>query len=182
MEEAIDILSGRVEGDLKDVALTLGAHILRNAGAAKTVEEGIEKLDEKIKNGEGLKKLSEMIAAQGGNPDVCYDTALLPKAKTLIELKAEQDGYISQMITSNIGNAAKMLGAGREKKTVELDLSVGIVMKKRVGDAVKKGDVLCVLHAGEKSDRIGAFNLMKKSIRISDKKVVKQPLIQAVVE
>ena len=182
VEEAIDILSGRVEGDLKDVALTLGAHILRNAGAVKTVEEGIAKLDEKIKNGEGLKKLSEMIAAQGGNPDVCYDTALLPKAKTLIELKAEQDGYISQMITSNIGNAAKMLGAGREKKTDMLDLSVGIVMKKRVGDAVKKGDVLCVLHAGEKSDRIGAFNLMKKSILISDKKVVKQPLIQAVVE
>ncbi|MBQ3574446.1 MAG: thymidine phosphorylase [Clostridia bacterium] len=182
VEEAIDILSGRVEGDLKDVALTLGAHILRNAGAVKTVEEGIAKLDEKIKNGEGLKKLAEMIAAQGGNPDVCYNTALLPKAKALVDIKAEKDGYICRMVTSNIGNAAKMLGAGREKKTDVLDLSVGIVMKKRVGDAVKKGDVLCTLHVGEKSDRIGAYNLMKKSIEISDKKVTKQPLIQAVVE
>ena len=76
----------------------------------------------------------------------------------------------------------KMLGAGREKKTDELDLSVGIVMKKRVGDAVKKGDVLCTLHVGEKSDRIGAYNLMKRSIEIADKKVDKLPLIQAVVE
>ena len=182
VEEAIDILSGRVQGDLKDVALTLGAHILRNAGTVKTVEEGINKLDEKIKNGEGLKKLAEMIKAQGGNPDVCYDTSLLPKAKALVDIKAEKDGYISRMVTSDIGNASKMLGAGREKKTDELDLSVGIVMKKRVGDAVKKGDVLCTLHVGEKSDRIGAYNLMKRSIEIADKKVDKLPLIQAVVE
>ena len=182
VEEAIDILSGRVQGDLKDVALTLGAHILRNAGTAKTVEEGIKMLDEKIANGEGLKKLAEMIAAQGGNPKVCYDTSLLPKAKSLVDIKAEKDGYIERMVTSDIGNASKMLGAGREKKTDELDLSVGLVMKKRVGDAVKKGDVLCTLHVGEKSDRIGAFNLMKKAIVISETKPAKQPLIQAVVE
>ena len=74
MEEAIDILSGRVTGDLKDVALTLGAHILRNAGAAKTVEEGMKMLDAKIASGEGLKKFAEMIEAQGGDPKVCYDT------------------------------------------------------------------------------------------------------------
>ena len=182
VEEAIDILSGRVQGDLKDVALTLGAHILRNAGAVKTVEEGIKKLDEKIANGEGLKKLAEMIAAQGGNPDVCYDTSLLPKAKSLVDIKAEKDGYIARMVTSDIGNASKMLGAGREKKTDELDLSVGLVMKKRVGDTVRKGDVLCTLHVGEKSDRIGAFNLMKKAIVISDTKPENQPLIHAVVE
>lgn len=182
VEEAIDILSGKVTGDLKNVALTLGAHILRNAGVVDTVQQGIEKLDEKIQNGEGLKKFAEMIAAQGGDPQVCYDTSLLPKAKKQIDIKAEQDGYISGMITSNIGNAAKLLGAGRERKTDVLDLSVGVVMKKRVGDAVKKGDVLCTLHIGEKSDRIGAFNLMKKSILISNQKVEKRPLIQAVVE
>lgn len=182
VEEAIDILSGKVTGDLKNVALTLGAHILRNAGVVETVQQGIEKLDEKIQNGEGLRKFAEMIAAQGGDPQVCYDTSLLPKAKKLIDIKAEKDGYISGMITSNIGNAAKLLGAGRERKTDVLDLSVGIVMKKRVGDAVKKGDILCTLHIGEKSERIGAFNLMKKSILISDHKVEKRPLIQAVIE
>ena len=182
VEEAIDILAGRTEGALKDVALELGAHILRNAGAVGTVNEGVKLLDEKIRSGEGLKKLAEMIAAQGGDPRVCEDTGLLPKAKTLIDIKADHAGYISSMVTSDIGNAAKLLGAGRERKTDALDLSVGIVMKVRVGDRVKKGDVLCTLHAGEKSDRTGAYNLMKRSITISDEKPEARPLIQVVVE
>ena len=182
VEEAIDILAGRAGGDLKEVALTLGAHILRNAGAAETVEAGVQMLEEKIRNGEGLRKFAEMIAAQGGDPRVCEDTGLLPKAKTLIDLKADADGYVASMVTSDIGNAAKLLGAGRERKTDELDLSVGIVMKKRVGDAVKKGDVLCTLHAGPKSDRMGAYNLLKRSIKIEKEKPEKQPLIRAVIE
>ena len=182
VEEAIDILAGRTQGALKDVALELGAHILRNAGAVATVNEGVKLLDSKIRSGEGLKKLAEMIAAQGGDPRVCEDTGLLPKAKTLIDIKADRDGYVSSMVTSDIGNAAKLLGAGRERKTDALDLAVGIVMKVRVGDHVKKGDVLCTLHAGEKSDRTGAYNLMKRSIAISDEKPAPRPLIQAVVE
>ena len=182
VEEAIDILAGRTQGALKDVALELGAHILRNAGAVATVNEGVKLLDSKIRSGEGLKKLAEMIAAQGGDPQVCEDTGLLPKAKTLIDIKADRDGYVSSMVTSDIGNAAKLLGAGRERKTDALDLAVGIVMKVRVGDHVKKGDVLCTLHAGERSDRTGAYNLMKRSIAISDEKPAPRPLIQAVVE
>ncbi len=182
VEEAIDILAGRAGGDLKEVALTLGAHILRNAGAAPSVEAGIEMLDQKIASGEGLKKFAEMIAAQGGDPRVCEDTGLLPKAKSLIDIPADRDGYISSMTTSDIGNAAKVLGAGRERKTDALDLSVGIVMKVRVGDQVKKGDPLCTLHVGEKSDRVGAYNLMKRSIHISPEKPEKKPLILAVVE
>jgi len=182
VEEAIDVLAGRTEGDLKTVALTLGAHILRGAGAAKDVETGIAMLEEKIKNGEGLKKLAEMIKAQGGDPKVTEDTGRLPKAKTLVDVKADSDGYITSMNTADIGNAAKLLGAGREKKTDELDLSVGIVIKKRLGDKVKRGDVLCTLHVGEKSDRIGAYNLVRRSIVVGKTPCEKKPLILAVVE
>lgn len=182
VEEAIDILAGRAGGDLKEVALTLGAYILRNAGAVEHVDEGVKLLEEKIKSGEGLKRFAMMIEAQGGDPQVCYDTGRLPKAKHLIDIKADRGGYIGSMVTSDIGNAAKLLGAGREKKTDVLDLSVGIVMKKRVGDAVKSGDVLCTLHVGERSDRIGAYNLMKRAIHIVDDKPEKKPLILGVVE
>lgn len=182
VEEAIDILAGRAGGDLKAVALELGAHILRNAGAAASIAEGVEMLDAKIQNGEGLRKFAEMIAVQGGDPRVCEDTGRLPKAKTRIELKADRDGYVESMVTSDIGNAAKLLGAGREKKSDVLDLSVGIVLQKRVGDAVKKGDVLCTLHAGEKSDRMGAYNLLKRAIHIGDQKPERKPLILGVVE
>ena len=182
VEEAIDILAGRAGGDLKEVALMLGAHILHNAGAAKSVEIGVKMLEEKIENGEGLKKFAEMIAAQGGDPRVCEDTGRLPKARTLIDIKADRSGYVSSMATSDLGNAAKLLGAGREKKTDVLDLSVGIVMKKRIGDAVKKGDVLCTLHVGEKSDRMGAYNMVRRAIHIGDEKPEKKALILAVVE
>ena len=160
----------------------LGAHILHNAGAAKSVEIGVKMLEEKIENGEGLKKFAEMIAAQGGDPRVCEDTGRLPKARTLIDIKADRSGYVSSMATSDLGNAAKLLGAGREKKTDVLDLSVGIVMKKRIGDAVKKGDVLCTLHVGEKSDRMGAYNMVRRAIHIGDEKPEKKALILAVVE
>ncbi len=182
VEEAIDVLAGRTKGELKDVALTLGAHILRNAGAAETVEAGIKMLDEKIESGEGLKKLGDMIEAQGGDRRVVEDTSLLPKAPKQIELRADRAGYIARMVTSDIGNAAKLLGAGRERKTDELDLSVGIVMHKRLGDSVKRDEPLATLHVGERSDRVGAYNLLKKSIVIGDEKPEVMPLIQAVIE
>ena len=182
VEEAIDVLAGRTQGALKDVSLTLGAHILRNAGAAPSVEAGIQMLEEKIKSGEGLKKLGDMIESQGGDRRVVEDTGLLPKAPTHVELRAEVSGYVTSMITSDIGNAAKLLGAGREHKTDELDLSVGIVMNVRVGDKVNRGDLLATLHAGPKSDKIGAYNLLRKAIVIGDEQPEHKPLIQAVVE
>ncbi len=182
VEEAIDILAGRTEGDLKTVALTLGAHILRNAGVVSTVEAGVRHLEEKIRSGEGLRKFAEMIAAQGGDPRVTEDTALLPHAPKRIELRADKDGWLGSIVTSDVGNAAKLLGAGRERKTDELDLSVGLIMKKRVGDRLRRGDVIAELHVGEKSDSVGAYNLLKGAIAISDAPVPKPRLIHAVVE
>ena len=182
VEEAIDVLAGRTEGDLKTVALTLGAHILRNAEVAPDVQTGISMLEEKIANGEGLKLFGDMIEAQGGNRRVVEDTGLLPKAPFSVELRADREGYVARMQTDDIGNAAKLLGAGRERKTDVLDLSVGIVMNVRLGDAVRRGDLLATLHVGEKSDKIGAFNLLKRSIIIGDEKPEIKPLIQAVIE
>lgn len=182
VEEAIDVLAGRTEGDLKTVALTLGAHILRNAGEVPTVEAGIRQLESKIQNGEGLEKFAEMIKAQGGDPKVTEDTSLLPRARTTIDIKADVAGYITSINTADIGNAARLLGAGREKKTDELDLSVGIVMKKRLGDPVRRGDVLCTMHVGEHSDRTGAYNVLRRAIVVGDVPGAAKPLIQAVVE
>ena len=182
VEEAVDVLSGRTKGDLLEVSLTLGAHILRSAGKVDSVPAGMDMLRAKIENGEGLRKLAEMIAAQGGDPRVTEDTSLLPKAKAKVELRADESGYVQSIRTSDVGNAAKRLGAGREHKTDPLDLSVGVVMHKRVGDPVRRGDVLCTLHVGEHSDRIGAYNLLRRAIRIGPEPVQKPALIRAVVE
>ena len=182
VEEAVDVLAGRTKGDLLEVSLTLGAHILRSAGKVDSVPAGMDMIRAKIENGEGLRKLAEMIAAQGGDPRVTEDTSLLPKAKAKMELRADEAGYVQSIRTSDVGNAAKRLGAGREHKTDPLDLSVGVVMHKRVGDPVRRGDVLCTLHVGEHSDRIGAYNLLRRAIRIGPEPVQKPALIRAVVE
>ena len=182
VEEAVDVLAGRTKGDLLEISLTLGAHILRSAGKVDSVPAGMDMLRAKIENGEGLRKLAEMIAAQGGDPRVTEDTSLLPKAKAKVELRADESGYVQSIRTSDVGNAAKRLGAGREHKTDPLDLSVGVVMHKRVGDPVRRGDVLCTLHVGERSDRIGAYNLLRRAIRIGPEPVQKPALIRAVVE
>ena len=182
VEEAIDVLAGRSAGDLKTVALELGAHILRNAGAARSVEEGRKLLNEKLESGEGLKKLAELIQAQGGDARVAYDTSLLPKAKERLQVRALKSGYLARVATNRIGDAAKLLGAGREKKTDVIDPAVGIVVKKRIGDRVEMGDVLCEVHANPASDTHGALALLNIAFVITADAPEIPPLIKYVVE
>ncbi len=180
--EAIEILSGRAEGDLKTVSLMLGAHILRLAGVVSTVDEGVRMLEEKIRSGEGLKKLSELFACEGGDPRVPYEPDRLPKAPKQIDLFSEADGYVAGIHTDKIGYAAKALGAGRERKEDKIDLSVGIVMKKRLGDRVKKGEPLLTMHVSEISDVPRAEALAREAFRFTDTKPETPELIRGVVE
>lgn len=182
IEEAIDVLSGRRAGDLKTVALELGAHILRNAGIAQYVDEGRKMLNEKLENGEGLKKLAELIQAQGGDPQVVYDTSRLPKAKDTLHVRSLKSGYLASVATDRIGEAAKLLGAGREKKTDVIDPAVGLIVKKRIGDRVEMGDVLCEVHANPASDVQGALALLNIAFGITADKPEIPPLIKYVVE
>ncbi len=182
VEEAIDVLAGRAGGKLREVSLTLGAHMLRNAGIAPSVEAGVAMLEEKIASGAGLQKFAEMIAAQGGDARVCEDTGLLPKASRKIDLPAPDDGYIAAIRTSDIGNAARLLGAGRLRKEDAIDPAVGIVMHKRVGEAVRRGEALFTIHANAHSDVTGAMNILGRAVTLSQEPVTPPELIHAVVE
>ena len=182
VEEAIDVLAGRAGGKLRDVSVTLGAHMLRNAGIAPTVEAGAAMLEEKLASGAGLEKFAEMIAAQGGDARVCRDTGLLPKARREIPMTAPDDGYISAIRTSQVGNAARLLGAGRLRKEDVIDPAVGIVMHRRVGEFVRRGDPLLTIHANAQSDVAGAMTLLNRAISVSQEKVTPPELIHAVVE
>ena len=181
VEEAIGILSGKVEGDLKTVSLELGAHILRNSGVTRDIATGVKMLDEKIKSGEGLKRLSEMIRAQGGNYEVVYDTSLLPKAQKIFNVRAMKEGFVSKIATDSIGNAAKLLGAGRQHKGDTIDPTVGVVIKKRIGDGVNVGDILCEVHANAASDVSGALGLLNNAFTIALQRPEKGALIKYVV-
>lgn len=182
VEEAIDVLAGRVQGNLKRVSLLLGAHMLRGAGIARDIDEGTAMLEEKIASGAGIEKFAQMIAAQGGDARVCQDTSLLPRAGRKVELTAHREGYIAAIRTSEVGNAAKLLGAGREHKDDKVDLGVGIVMRKRVGEFVRRGEALLTLYAGETSDVTGAMTLLNRAFSYADAPVTPPELIHAVVE
>ncbi len=182
VEEAIDILSGRTEGDLKTVSLALGAQILRLAGRVKTAKEGLTLMNEKLVSGEGLGKLNELIVNQGGDGRVVYDTSLLPKAEAKVEVRAEKSGYVSRIVTDSIGYAAKALGAGRTRKEDPIDPAVGLVMNVRLGDFAEKGQSLATLHVNGGRGEAEATRKVLSAIEISAEKPELSKLIYGEVE
>jgi len=147
VQEAIDILSGRVQGRLRELCLTLSAHMLVMAKASNSIHEGREKAIHLLDEGIALKKFVDFIAAQGGNPDVVVNPDLLPVAQFRREVAAARDGYIQRIDTAEIGYSAVILGAGREFKGQQIDLAAGLVMKCRVGDYVTRNQPLAVLYS-----------------------------------
>jgi pyrimidine-nucleoside phosphorylase len=146
VKEAIDTLKGHGPEDLLEICLELGATMLLLSGKAKSVKDGKKKLLDLLKNGEALNKFMEFVSAQGGDPRVAREDGLLPEAKLTEAVPAPSSGYIRAINAENIGRSAMLLGAGRENKESRIDLSVGIVLNKKVGDPVKSGETLAVAH------------------------------------
>ena len=181
VKEAIDILSGRAGGDLLAVSLELGSRMLIASGIAADVEDGKARMMEALHSGAGLRKLAEMIAAQGGDPRVCEDTAYLPHAAYKISVPAPADGYVASMDTTAIGYCAQDLGAGRKEKTDVIDPAVGLVMDVRLGDYVKAGQSLATLYLNKPELANPAVLRMQSAIALSDEKPAPQPLVYAAV-
>ena len=149
VKEAIDTLNGKGPADLMDLCLTLGSQMVHLAGIGKDLDEARSLLKESIENGKALEKFKTFIASQGGDTSVIDDPELLPKADYQIDVLANKDGFISEIIADELGIAAMMLGAGRATKESKIDLAVGIVLHKKVGDAVKKGEALLTIHTNQ---------------------------------
>ena len=181
VKEAIDVLSGRVSGDLLTVSLELGSRMLVAAGIAKDVEDGKARMRDALESGAGLAKLKAMIAAQGGDARVCDDVNLLPQAKYHAEVPALADGYVADMDTTKIGYCAQDLGAGRKKKTDAIDPAVGLVMDVRLGDFVKKGQSLATLHINNMALAEQAIARMQEAVKLTAEKQPVPPLVYASV-
>ncbi|MEC0259527.1 pyrimidine-nucleoside phosphorylase [Paenibacillus lautus] len=167
VQEAIDALRGEGPKDLEELCLALGRQMVYLAQKADSLEDAEEKLREVIRNGKALEKFKEFIQNQGGDASVADHPDRLPKAKYLIELPAQQDGVVAELVADEIGTAAMLLGAGRATKESEIDLAVGLMLNKKVGDAVKKGDSLVTIHANrENVDDVK--QKLYESIRIAD--------------
>lgn len=147
VKEAIDTLKGDGPEDLTELCLTLGSQMVYLGGGADSLEAARKKLIEAIKSGQALEKMKTFIAAQGGDPEVVDHPDRLPQAKYTFEVTADQSGYIETMNANEIGVAAMMLGAGHATKESELDLAVGLVLHKKIGDQVQAGDNLATIYA-----------------------------------
>lgn len=181
VKEAIDILSGRAGGDLKQVSLFLGAQMLCASGVSHNMEEAEEMLRKNLESGAGLSKLAEMIAAQGGDPRVTEDLSLLPQAPVRRVVTAERAGIVSGMDTMRLGYIAQGLGAGRRTKEDVIDPAVGFIMHARLGDTVSAGDPLAEIHARKEDDYEQAAAAIRDTVRITDSAPCAHPLIYAAV-
>ncbi|GAX91861.1 pyrimidine-nucleoside phosphorylase [Effusibacillus lacus] len=181
VKEAIDTLQGRGPGDLEELCLELGSHMLVLAGRVPDQDAAKDLLRELIASGAGLEALKRFVQAQGGDPSVIDQPERLPQAKRFEPFLAGEDGYVSYIHAEVVGTCAMMLGAGRERKDSVIDLAVGIVLKKKVGDPVKKGEPLAILHVNDESRLDETLALLRGSFEIHPSPVPKPPLIYGIV-
>lgn len=181
VKEAISVLRGETKGELLELCLTLGACMLTEAGFAANDDEAREKLVSGIEDGSALKKLAELVEAQGGDSRAVYDTSLLPAAAIRLEVTAEEEGYVSHIAADNVGLVSMHLGGGRATKESDIDLSVGLILGKKVGDEVKKGDVLGVIHASSAEKAEEAAKMLQGCYTLSADPVVKPSFIKGIV-
>ncbi|MFZ8101550.1 pyrimidine-nucleoside phosphorylase [Staphylococcus arlettae] len=167
VKEAIETLQGKGPKDLTELVLTLGSQMVVLGGKAKDLEEARALLKEAINNGSALERFKQFLENQDGDSSVVDDVNRLPQATYQIELPAETDGVVTEIIANEIGVASMLLGAGRQTKEDSIDLSVGIVLNKKVGDRVAQGESLLTIHANrEQVDDV--IEKLRASISISD--------------
>jgi pyrimidine-nucleoside phosphorylase len=176
IQEAIDTLKGQGPKDLEELCLILGSHMVYLAKKAQSLDEARRMLEEVIENGRALETLKVFLSAQGGDGAVVDDPSKLPQAKYVLDLEAKEDGYVAEIIADSIGTAAMLLGAGRATKESEIDLAVGLVLKKKIGDEVKKGEALVTIHSNQENvEEVKAK--IYESIKVSAEKVEAPPLV-----
>lgn len=151
VQEAIDTLQGKGPKDLEELCLTLGSQMVYLARQASSLEDAREKLIEVMNNGKALESFKTFLSAQGGDASVVDDPSKLPQAQFKVEVEAKEDGYVSEIVADEIGTAAMLLGAGRATKESEIDLAVGLMLRKKVGESVKKGESLVTIYANREN-------------------------------
>ena len=150
LKEAIATLKGNGPKDLTELVLTLGSQMVVLAEQATSLDEARQMLIDAIKTGKALNKFKTFLSNQGGDDSIVDSTEKLPSAKYQVEFKAKKDGYITEIIANEIGVASMMLGAGRQTKEDVIDLGVGIVLNKKVGEHVEKGENILTIHTNTK--------------------------------
>lgn len=147
VKEAIDTLKGEGPEDLTELCLTLGSHMVYLAEKTSSLAEARTMLENVIKDGTALEKLKAFLSSQGGDATIVDNPSKMPQAQYIYELEAKEAGYVSEIVADEVGTAAMLLGAGRATKESIIDLAVGLVLRKKIGDKVEKGESLVTIYS-----------------------------------
>ncbi len=181
VKEAIDTLRGEGPADFVELCMTLGSQMLIAGRKAKDDNEAKDMLQKVIEDGSALKKLAEFVEAQGGDGAAVYEPSKLPKASIVEPVEATENGYIAKIACAEVGICSLILGGGRETKESEIDLAVGIVLTKKVGDKVNKGDVIAYIHANDRKKLENAKERFLKAYTYSAEEMPTSKMIKCII-
>ena len=179
--ETIGCLKGNIPEDIKEIITTIGSYIIKLSGKSDDLEENKKMILENIENGKAYDKFVELVKNQGGNVEYIYDIEKFEKAKYIIPVIAEKDGFVEELNAEKIGLISVMLGAGRVKKEDDIDKAVGITLNKKISDKVKIGEILAYVHSNDEQKGIEAVEEVKNTYKISEMKVEKEKIILGVI-
>jgi pyrimidine-nucleoside phosphorylase len=180
--EVVEILRGEGPEDLRELCLELAGWMLHLGGVAGTVAQGKKQSEKLIASGKALEKFQQMVELQGGDPRAIDDPKNLPQARHTMTLSSPQSGYLASLQCEQIGTACVVLGGGRERKEDLVDPAVGIVLHKKVGDAISAGEPLATIYYNAEARAVRARQLLEQSYKIADSPPhEKRPLIHRVI-
>ena len=179
--EAVDVLRGNGDKSLRELSVYLAANML-SLSFRRDIDECIREATNALDSGRAFDKFRELVEAQGGDVDYINDTSLFKKDKCVRDILSPCDGYIFSADTGKIGEAAVILGAGREKKDDKIDMAAGIVLRKKTGERVNKGDALATLYTSCEARADSAEKLYLNAIKIADNPPEKKKLIYGTIK
>ncbi len=182
VREAIETLRGQGPEDFTRLCEKLATRMLALVTNPQQADGSRSRIADSLNSGKALQKLAEMIEAQGGNPRVIDDLSLLPKATHQTVIASEKNGYVVRLNAKLIGKASMALGAGREMVDSKIDLSVGVMLHKKIGDPVKTGEPLCTAFYNQKSKFHAVHPSLLKAFEVKPARVEPPPLIKQIVE
>ena len=180
--EGIEALKGNWSDDLKEVVYEIVYLALKHKGEVETFEEASEKIDEVINNGRALELLKQFIELSGGDGEVVNNYELLPTPKSVLEVLAQEDGYVTEIKAEEVGKAAMVIGAGRATKEDEVDHAVGIELKKKVGDKVEKGDLIAEIYYNDDKNVEFSKHMLLDAYVIGNEKIENIKNILEIIE
>ena len=178
--EAIDALKGNMADDVKDVVLNLCIQMMNLSKKYPNVLETKGKILEVIENGKALEKFKELVAKQGGDVSYIDDPTKFEKAPIITPVISEKDGFVEELNAEKVGKAGVELGIGRIHKEDSIDYRVGLMFEKKIGDEVKKGDVLAYIHASSPEKATECVGKINDAYKIGNKKIVKKNIIEII--